>query len=299
LSEKADKLVVILGPTSSGKSSLAIKLAQKFNGEIVSADSRQVYKGMNIGTGKISKTEQAVVPHHLLDMASPKKSFNVAEYKPLAQKAIEKIRNKNKLPFLVGGTPFWIYAVIDNLQLPEVAPNPKLRKQLEKKSTKELFTILKKLDPRRAKSIDAQNPRRLIRAIEIIKTTRKPISPINMQRSSLPLILGIKKEQNKLYKLIDERVRDRFKQGLMKEVKKLLASGVSQKRLAEIGLTYKIAARGIKNKIPESEIIQRVQIAERKFSKRQMTWFKTDQRIKWIANQKQASSFIEKYLKNK
>src|SRR5258708_24677627 len=138
------KLVVILGPTSSGKSDLGIKLARKFKGEIISADSRQVYRHMNLGTGKVTKKEQELVPHHLLDVADPKKQFTVADFKSMAQKAIEKIQNKNKLPFLVGETPFYIYATIDDLQIPEVAPNPKLRKQLSKKSTGELFNILKK-----------------------------------------------------------------------------------------------------------------------------------------------------------
>src|SRR3989344_4234144 len=138
------KLVVILGPTSSGKSSLAIKLAEKFKGEIISADSRQVYQGMDLGTGKVTKSEQKLIPHHLLDVVSPKKQFTVAHFKPLAQKAIAKIHGQNKLPFLVGGTPFYTYAVIDDLQIPEVAPNPKLRSLLRNKTSSQLFAILKK-----------------------------------------------------------------------------------------------------------------------------------------------------------
>src|SRR5258708_416048 len=190
-----NKLIVILGPTSSGKSSLAIKLAKKFKGEIISADSRQVYQGMNIGTGKVTRVEQKMVPHHLLDIANPKKQFSVAEFKPYANLAISKITSKDKVPFLVGGTPFWIYAVIDDLQIPEVAPNLKLRKQLEKKSTSELFAMLKKLDPRRAKNIDAKNPRRLIRAIEIVKTTGKPVPVSERVLRKESLLIGLKKNQ--------------------------------------------------------------------------------------------------------
>ena len=151
------KLIVILGPTSSGKSALGIALAKKFKGEIISADSRQVYKGMDLGTGKVTKKEQRLVPHHLLNIANPKRKFTVSQFKTLADKAIKQIQRKNKLPFLVGGSAFYIYAVIDDLTIPEVKPNVKLRKELEKKTTKELFSMLNKLDPHRAKLIDKNN----------------------------------------------------------------------------------------------------------------------------------------------
>lgn len=292
-----NKLVVILGPTSSGKSSLAIKLARKFKGEIISADSRQVYKRMDIGTGKVTKAEQKLIRHHLLDVANPKKQFSVAEFKSLATKAIEKIQAKKKLPFLVGGTPFWIYAVIDDLQIPEVAPNPKLRKQLEKKSAKELFAMLKKLDPRRAKNIDPKNPRRLIRAIEIIKSTGRAI-PIPSTLSPIPcLILGLRKDQNKLYKLIDERLEARLKQGMIAEVKKLLKNKISHERLQEMGLEYRFVSLHLQGHLTYDEMVEQLKHAIHKFSKRQMTWFKTDSRIKWITTENQAKTLIKKYLK--
>src|SRR5258708_10400427 len=172
---------------------------------------------MNIGTGKVTRVEQKMVPHHLLDIANPKKQFSVAEFKPYANLAISKITSKDKVPFLVGGTPFWIYAVIDDLQIPEVAPNLKLRKQLEKKSTSELFAMLKKLDPRPAKNIDAKNPRRLIPAIEIVKTTGKPVPVSERVLRKESLLIGLKKNQNKLYKLIDELLETRLKQGRSEE----------------------------------------------------------------------------------
>jgi tRNA dimethylallyltransferase len=304
------KLIVILGPTSSGKSSLAIHLASKFRGEIISADSRQVYKGMDLGTGKVTKAEQKLVKHHLLDVADPKKQFSVAEFKTLAKKAIEKIRKDKKIPFLVGGTAFYIYSVIDDLQIPEVKPNLKLRRQLEKKSVKELFAMLKKLDPKRAKNIDRQNPRRLIRAIEIAKTLDHAPTISNEVRDlgvksrdfsliarSGPLILGINKPRPKLYKLIDKRLEDRMKQGLVSEIKKLLKSGVSHKRLQELGLEYRFVSLYLQGHLNYDQMVTQLKSAHHKFSKRQMTWFKRDTRIKWIKTEKQAEQKVRTYVR--
>jgi tRNA dimethylallyltransferase len=175
VNNKTQKLIVILGPTASGKTGMSIKLAKKFNGEIVSADSRQVYKGLDIGSGKVTKKEMQGVPHHLLDVANPKNRFSASQYQKLANKAVVKIQNKNKLPFLVGGTGFYIQSIVDNIVLPEVKPNWALRAKLEKKSNEELFLMLEKLDPVRAQNIDKQNPRRLLRALEIVITTGRPV----------------------------------------------------------------------------------------------------------------------------
>ncbi|MDP2967519.1 MAG: tRNA (adenosine(37)-N6)-dimethylallyltransferase MiaA, partial [bacterium] len=169
------KLIVILGPTASGKSELAVRLAKKFNGEVISADSRQVYKGMDIGTGKITKKEMQNIPHHLLNVTSPKRRFTVAQYRKLALKAIDKIFKKGKIPILCGGTGFYIQAVVDGIVIPEVKPDWRLRSNLEQLSTEELFNRLKKLDPKRAKTIDKKNRRRLIRALEIVIKTKKPV----------------------------------------------------------------------------------------------------------------------------
>ncbi len=289
------KLVVILGPTSSGKSSLAINLAKKFKGEIISADSRQVYRGMNIGTGKVTKAEQKLIHHHLLDVSSPKKQFTVSDYKKLTKKALRKIYQKRKLPFLVGGTAFYIYSVIDNLEIPEVKPNPKLRKQLEKKTTKELFAILKKLDLVRAKNIDQNNPRRLIRAIEIVKSTGKPVPPL-IKSSESALILGIKKPQIQLYKLIDKRLDERLKTGMVDEVKKLIKQKINHKRLQELGLEYRFVSLYLQGHLKYDEMVERLKHAIHKFSKRQMTWFKADKRIKWVSSEKSATKYIIRYL---
>lgn len=290
------KIIAIVGPNASGKSELAVKIAKKFNGEIVSADSRQVYRGMDIGTGKITKEEMQGIPHHLLDVASPKRTFTVAQYKKLAEKAIEKILKKGKLPILCGGSGFYIQAVVDNLQIPEVKPDWELRKKLEKKSTKELFEILKKLDPKRAKTIDENNPRRLIRAIEIVKKTGKPISSLKKKPKYEALIIGIKKEKEELKKLIEKRLKKRLKRGMIKEVENLKKSGLSWKKLESFGLEYKWIAKYLKKEVSREEMIKNLQKDIEDYARRQMVWFKKDKRIKWVKNYKEAEKLVKEFL---
>ena len=283
------KIYVIVGPTASGKTALAIKLAKKLNGEIISADSRQVYKGLDIGTGKVTKKEMAGVPHHLLDVADPKKVFTVVDFKKLAEQKIKEIIGRGKTPIIVGGTGFYIQAVIDDLVLPEVPPNKKLRAHLEVKPPSQLIAMLKKLDPVRAKNIDAQNPRRLIRAIEIAKALGKvPLlrqgfggqAPYNFE------IIGVKIKQEELNKKIHDRLIYRINHGLIAEVKKLHADGLSWKRMEELGLEYRYLARFLQGNPPtggsKKEMLEQLEKAIIKYSKRQMTWFKRDKRIRWI-----------------
>jgi len=291
-----NKLVVILGPTASGKTALSIILARKFNGEIVSADSRQVYKKMDIGTGKITKKEMRGVPHHLLDVANPKTKYSVARYQKKSTKTINTISKKGKLAFLVGGSAFYIYSVVDGYQFPDMKANPILRQQLEKKSLQELQKMLKELDPRRYKTIETQNKRRLVRAIEIAKELGS-VPELNKNPQFDCLLLGIKKEKEKLAKLIHKRQIKQFKQGMIKEVKNLKKSGVSWKRLDSFGLEYRWIARYLQNKINRPEMEERLETDTIKFSKRQMTWFKKDARIHWIKTQKQAEQLVKKFLK--
>jgi len=291
------KLIVIVGPNASGKTSLSIKLAEKFNGEIISADSRQVYKGMDIGTGKITKKEMKNIPHYLLDVASPKRKFTAAQYKKLSQKAIEKIFKKEKIPFIVGGTGFYIQAVIDNIAIPEVKPDWQLRKKLEKLKKEELFKKLKKLDPQRAKNIDQNNKRRIIRAIEIVLKTKKPVPKLKKTKSPFDfLILGLKRNFNDLKKRIEKRLKMRLKQGMIAEVKKLKKSGLSWKRLEEFGLEYRYIALYLQKKLSYQEMISKLQKEIERYAKRQMTWFKRDKRIKWIKNYKEAERLVKKFL---
>lgn len=289
------KLIVVLGPTASGKSDLAVKLAQKFNGEVISADSRQVYKGMDIGTGKITKKEMRGIPHYLLDVASPKSTFTVSRFQKFGKKAIDKILKKGKVPIICGGTGFYIEALVYDYKLPEVPPNPKLRQKLEKKSAGELFGQLKKLDPRRAKTIDKFNKRRLIRALEIILTTQKPVSPNALTHESAYdiLLIGIKKPQEELKKLIAKRLEKRLRQGMIKEVENLHKFGVSWKKLESFGLEYRRIAEYLQNKISYAEMTSLLQKDIEHYAKRQMTWFKKNKNINWIENYKQAEKLID------
>ena len=296
------RLITIVGPTASGKSELAIRLAKKFNGEIISADSRQVYKNMDIGTGKITKEEMKGIPHHLLNITSPKTKFTVVQYRKLALKAIKNIQEKGKLPILCGGTGFYIQAVVDGMVIPEVPPDWKLRKRLEKKSVKELYRILKKFDPKRAKTIEEKNPRRLIRAIEIVKKIGRVPA---LKKEPLPypvLIIGIKKEKKELENLIRKRFSRWLKRGFLKEVLKLknppAGGGLSWQRIEEFGIHYRIAAQYLQDKITDKEMIKSSIIELQNYAKRQMTWFKRDKRIKWIKNQKKAEKLIKEFLEN-
>jgi len=297
------KLIIIIGPTASGKTDLSIKLAKKIRGEIISADSRQVYKGMDVGSGKVTKKEMKGVPHHLLDIASPKIRFTVVQYQKLALKAINKIHKKNKIPFLVGGTGFYIQAVVDGIIIPEVKPDWKLRKKLEKKSAEELFKMLKKLDLRRAKTIEKKNKRRLIRALEIVIKTKKPIPPLKKKPPQFEvLIIGIKKSSEELKKLIQKRLLKRLqpprRPKMLAEVKKLKKSGLSWKRLEEFGLEYRYIAQYLQNKLTHEEMLEKIQKQSEKFVKRQMTWFKRDKRIHWTKNYREAEKLVKTFFKN-
>lgn len=296
---KKGKIVIITGPTTVGKSSLAVELAKKFNGEIISADSRQVYRGLNIGTGKVTKKEMKGVPHYLLDVASPKKVFTVSDFKKKAEIEIQKILKKGKLPIICGGTGFYIQALVDNITIPEVPANSKLRKELEKKSTEELFKILKKLDPKRAREIDPKNPHRLIRAIEIAKTLGKN-PPYTLNPSGYtPLFIGLNLPDKKLKKRISIRLEQRIKIGMIAEAKKLHKNGLSFKRMRELGLEYKFLADFLEDKIDKEEMKKLLETAIWQYAKRQRTWFKRDRRILWFrpGEQKKIEKEVEKFLK--
>lgn len=287
-------VIVIVGPTSSGKSDLAVQVAKQIDGEVISADSRQVYKGMDIGSGKITQKEMGGIPHHLLDVASPKRTFTVSRYQKLAHQAIKNILKKGKTPIIAGGTGLYIQAIVDNLVFPAVPPNPKLREKLDKLSTTELFSQLLVLDRDRSESIDTKNPRRLIRAIEIATAIGKV--PTN-STSPLPyrfVIIGIKPDDEILKNNIHKRLIKRLHQGMIAEVQKLHDEGLSWKRLESFGLEYRFVAQYLQKKITKLQMIELIEKEHWQYVKRQMTWFKRDNRITWIQEPQVGLKLVQK-----
>lgn len=282
------QILVIVGPTASGKSALAVKLAKKLNGEVISADSRQVYEGLDIGSGKITRKEMRGVPHHLLDVASPKRVFTVARYQKLARQKIKEIITRGKLPIICGGTGFYIQSIVDDLVLPAVKPDRKLRAQFGQKKPEELFKILKRIDPARVKNIDKNNPRRLIRAIEIARILGKVPKLVNKPQHKNVVIIGLNPPAERLKKLTRKRLEQRMKNGLIEEVAKLRKNGLSWKRLNELGLEYRHVALYLQQKISREEMTLALSGAIWHYAKRQLTWFKRDPRIKWCVETKQA-----------
>ncbi len=290
------KIIVILGPTATGKSGVAVQIAKKFNGEIISADSRQVFRGMNLGSGKITKKEMSSIPHHLLDVANPKNFFSVVQYKELAEKAIEKIFSKNKVPIICGGTGFYIDSIVKNITLPEVKLNQKLRNKLEKYSAEKLFDMLKKLSPTRAKNIDRHNKVRLIRAIEIAKTLGDIPKIIEGPKKYDFILVGLDTDDAILKDRIKKRLLKRINLGMINEITLLHKHGVSWKRLESFGLEYKQVALYLQKKIKKEDMIENLKNDIWHFVKRQRTWFKRNKNIKWF--EPDESRDINEYIKN-
>lgn len=280
--ESKPKVLVILGPTATGKSDLAVQLAKKFNGEVVSADSRQIYKGMNLGTGKITKKEMQGVKHHMLDVVKPNTRFSVAQYQKQASKKIQEIVSKNKLPIIAGGTGFYIDSVTKNIKLPEVPPNKKLREKLEKHSAEKLFKKLANLSPRRAKNIDKNNKVRLIRAIEIATELGDIPDIVEMTSPYDFVFIGLDIADEILKSKIAHRLEKRLKAGMVREVQKLRKAGISWKRLESFGLEYREIARFLQKKISKLEMIENLKNDIWHYVKRQRTWFKRNKDIKWF-----------------
>lgn len=329
------KLLVILGPTSSGKTSLAVKLAMKFNGEIVSADSRQVYRGMDIGTGKDleeftvipegARNERLIesrykcisremlslrsaplqhdiikIPHHLIDVVSPKKRFNLADYQRLAFKAIDDILARGKLPILVGGSGLYLQAVVDNYLLSGAKPNSGLRKESEKMTSERLFSMLKRQAPNFAKRLnqsDKNNKRRLIRYLEIVRQGSMEIKTDNKKYQAL--IIGINLPPKELKERIKNRLIDRLEnQDLIGEVRRLHQQGLSWKKLESFGLEYKFVSLYLQKKLDYEEMVEKLNRAINQFARRQKSWFrrweKQGTKINWVKGDNE----VQRLLKN-
>lgn len=293
------KIVAVVGPTASGKSNLAVEIALAFNGEVISADSRQVYRGLDIGSGKITEEEMRSVPHYLLDVADPKEVFTAAEFVEQAQEAATDILKRSKLPIVAGGTGFYLSALLGEVSLPEVEPNQELREKLEKLSTKELLDKLGALDPARAETIDRNNKPRLIRAIEIAEK----LGEVPKIKADLPynvLKIGIDLPDDILKDKIHRRLLSRVDEGMLEEAKRLHEEGVPWGRMEALGLEYRYMARYLQGLISKEEMLTELEQKIWHYAKRQRTWFKRDKKIKWFSPEdtekvlKEVKTFLKK-----
>lgn len=285
------KILVICGPTATGKTTLGLHLARKFKGEIISADSRQVYRGMDIATGKDIEKGKWVkghwevegIPLWLLDVVEPNQEFSVALWIDLAQKKIKDLWQRGKLPLLVGGTGFYLKGLIDGIETLGVEADWELRMRLEDLSVEKLFDLLSRVDPVKAASLntsDRQNPRRLIRAIEIANT--KIEKPLRKLEKTDCLWLGLRTSLEKLYKRIDSRVEERVEEGVEKEIKRLVEKGYSWSLPSMSALGYREWQAYFEGDVSKEEVIQKWKFDEHGYARRQMTWFKKEKRIKWF-----------------
>ncbi len=292
-------IIVIVGPTASGKSALAIELARTIGAEIISADSRQVYRGMDIGTGKVTKEEQRQARHHLIDIANPKIEYNVSHFLADAAKAIADIEGRGKRVIICGGTTFWIESLMLGLPLPKVVPDPVFREKWGKKDAGELYGYLKRLDPERAKTIDKANKVRLLRAIEIAKALGKV--PV-IDRSALPdlsgyLVIGLNPPVEELNRKIRERFMARMKSGMLEETVKLNRGGLSYERLESFGLEYRALVRFLQKKITDAELYTELPYEIIHYAKRQRSSLrrleKQGVKIHWIKDAAEALAIVK------
>ncbi len=280
-------LIVICGATATGKSAAAVALAPQIDGEIVAADSRTVYRGMDIGTAKPTPQMRATVPHHLLDVADPREIFTVAAYQRLATEAISGICARGRVPLLVGGTGLYIRAVVDGLRIPRVAPDWTFRREAEAEETKSpgiLYDRLQRLDPRAAERIHPRNVRRVIRALEVISRTGRPLSGEQCaeQVSWRVVMLGLRLPRPLLYARVNRRAEEQIADGLVDEVRGLLTAGVPPTVPAMQGLGYKEIVPYLSGDSSLEAATTLLQRNTRHYARRQESWFRRDPRIQWV-----------------
>lgn len=281
-------LIVFLGPTAVGKTELSLALCEQFHGEIIGADSRQIYRGMNIGTAKPTQVERERAPHHLIDIRAPDEVLSVAEYQALAYAAIDEIHRRGRLPFLAGGTALYIRAVTQGLRVPEVPPNPPLRAELEALAAAQgapaLFARLQALDPKTAAVIDRQNPRRLVRALEIVLTTGQ--SKVDLEGATPPpyriLCIGLDRPRAVLYARIDQRVDQMIEQGLVEETQQLLAAGYHPPLPAITSLGYREIIAYLAGEMTLAEAIAKIKTETHRYARYQYTAFRKLPDIHWF-----------------
>lgn len=289
------KIVVVLGPTASGKTAVGIRIAKKFNGEVISADSRQVYRGMDIGTAKVRDTEG--VPHHLIDVVDPDEPFTVVDWKRLVEKAIDEIVSRGKLPIVVGGTGLYIQALVDNIEAPEVPPQAKLRQSLDEKSDTDLLKLLRRFDPDFVDRVDASNRRRVIRALEVTIMTGEPMNKLQRKGPARydALLIGLDVPRRDLYAAIDERVRLQMDDGLVDEVRRLLRK-YDARLPAFSAIGYREVVRYLDGEMTLPEAMERIQFATHAYARRQLTWFRRDPRIRWVWTTDEAVILVTQFL---
>lgn len=303
---KLPKIIVILGPTASGKTDLGLALAKQFGGEVVSADSRQVYRQMDIGTakpvGKWQGEKYMVegIPHHLVDIINPGVDFSLADFKARAIETIKDILQRKKLPIVVGGTGLYIWAIIDNLDIPNTKPNIELRQELEQKSLPELVAMLQEIDPDTVQKIDIKNPRRVLRALEVAISSGQSFFAQRTKSNPLfeALQIGIDIPKEELHKRIDVRVDKQMQDGLLEETQKLIEAGYSWDLPSMSGIGYRQIGYYLKGEMALPEAIAILKSDTKKYAKRQMTWFKRDKRVCWLPYTElaKAEEFVKDFL---
>ncbi len=292
-------LVAIVGPTGIGKSHLALRLARTFAGEIVSADSRQVYRHMDIGTAKPDREELSLVPHHLINILNPDEDFSLAQYQELAYRAINEIHQRNKLPILVGGSGMYVWSVLEGWGIPRVPPDLKFRHTLEEIAARvgedELYQELAEIDPVAAQRIDRRNVRRTIRALEVHRGTETPFSQLQYKKAPPfnTLIIGLTADRAELYRRIDLRVDEMIKQGLVAEVEKLVNMGYDFNMPAMSGIGYKQIGMFLNDALALATAIQQIKFETHRFVRHQYNWFQLkDEKIQWFDIQSTAEAEI-------
>ncbi len=296
-------LILLVGPTAVGKTEIAIQLAERLNGEIVSADSRLFYRGMDIGTAKPTREEQARVPHHLIDVANPDETWSLAQFQAAAREAIADIHARGKLPFLVGGTGQYVRAVTEGWSPPEVKADERLRDALEKLSEAKgiywLHDRLKSLDPEAAEKMDARNVRRTVRALEVILTTGRKFSAQRGQTDSpyRLITIGLTRPRQELYARVDARIESMFASGFVDEVRGLLEKGYSPDLPSMTGIGYRECVRVVEGQLSEEQAKVQMRHDTRVFVRRQANWFKPeDKSIHWFEVQENTVEEILKFL---
>lgn len=303
-----NKVVVIVGPTASGKSAVAIELAKLINAEVISADSMQVYRGMDIGTAKVTEREAQGVPHHLIDIVDPTEPFSVAEYQRLARQAIEDISTRGKLPIVAGGTGLYIRAVIDKFEFPEGDVVSPVREELQERARLEgaevLYQELINKDPEAAKIVHPKNVRRVIRALEAIELTGRPFSEFHREwqkRESIYNVrmFGLNMDRQLLYERINRRVDQMIESGLLSEAQKLVDAGYEKFLTSQQAIGYKELIGYLNGEMTLDEAVDLLKTRTRQYAKRQLTWFKADPRIEWLDVTGSSASEVAQQIRDK